>query len=144
MLRKLTLGTLLSSSILLGCGGQHLFTGDHPPELVGTYHLVLGSSCSDYGVRSDTLILHPDGTFEQHVVGKSDNHIDSSFQHWRYNAAGGSGHITLDKRLEFFVPERSQSATSSGVPTFEDLIVDAKPDPTIVVNPDSDCVYTKD
>jgi hypothetical protein len=101
------------------------------------------SSCQDYGVKSDILILHPDGTFDQHVVLNDGKQLDAAAQRWRYNADGNTCHVALDKRLEFFVPEHFGTSGGAGVPTLEVLLVEDGSPPVIVLHPDSDCVYSK-
>jgi hypothetical protein len=95
-------------------------------------------------LASDTLTLGSDGTFEQHVVLKDGRHFDATAQHWSYDPSPDSGHIALDKRLEFFTPEHTSTQVGHGVSTFEVLLVDVRSsEPTILLHPDSDCVYDK-
>jgi hypothetical protein len=68
---------------------------------------------------------------------------DAKAQHWRYNVDGNTEHIALDKRLEFFTPEYSNTRSGNGVETFEVLLVESGLEPVIVLHPDSDCVYEK-
>jgi C-terminal lipocalin-like domain len=134
---------LILLSTLGGCRNHKILTGDHPKELVGTWQLLIRSSCNQYGIQSDTLILHPDGTFDQHVMSRDGRGTDATAQHWRYNADGNTEHIALDKRLEFFTPENSNTRKGNGVETFEVLLVESGLEPVIVLHPDSDCVYEK-
>jgi hypothetical protein len=138
--------TLLFFSIALtGCRTHVALTGEHPPEMVGTWHLLIRSGCSEFGVISDTLILRADGTFDQHVVKKGGGRKDLTGQHWQYDAGKASdhGHIALDQRLEFFTPEISSAQAGDGAKTFEMLIVESTSEPVIVLHPDSDCIYSK-
>ena len=87
--------------------------------------------------------MNADGTFEQHVLSKDGKKIDLTGQRWKYDANSDAGDIELDKRLESFSSENFRGATAQGVGTFEVLIVETKPEPVIVLHPDSDCVYSK-
>lgn len=129
--------------ILTGCRKAKLPTGAHPQELVGSWELSIGSSCEDYGVAADTLILHPDGTFDQHLRLTNGKRLDVTGQHWQYDAVEDGGSIALDKRLEFFTPEHSNRHVADGVATFEVLIMKFNPQPEILLHPDSDCAYEK-
>jgi hypothetical protein len=142
MLPKL-ITILTLATVLAGCRRHHTLSGDHPPELIGTWQLLIRSSCADYGVKSDTWVLRADGTFDQHVVLNDGKRLDLATQHWRYEPSGDGGHIALDKRLEFFTPEHFGVQPGQGVGTFEMLIVDLDSEPVIVLHPDSDCVYSR-
>jgi hypothetical protein len=139
MLRKIILFVAVIGT-LSSCRNHKSPTGDHPRELVGTWQLLIRSSCSEYGIKSDQLILRPDGTFDQHIIPNNGKRIDTKEQHWQYQSDGNTGHISLDKRVESFTPEYSGS---QGVGIFETLIVEFKSEPVIVLHPDSDCVYSK-
>jgi len=142
MLRKIVLLAIVVGT-LLSCRSHKNLMGDHPSELVGTWQLLIRSSCTEYGLKSDQLVLHPDGIFEQHIISSSGKRNDVTGQHWQYQANGGTGHIALDKRLESFTPEFSGNSKGQSVATFEVLIVELKSEPVIVLHPDSDCVYNK-
>ena len=142
MLRKLMV-VLIVLGTLCACRRHKDLIGDHPLELVGTWQLLIRSSCDQYGIKSDTLNLRADGTFEQHVTSKDGKQTDLTGQHWKYDANGHTGDVELDKRLESFTPEHLGGPSGNAVGTFEVLIVDVKSEPVIVVNPDSDCVYSK-
>ena len=142
MLRKLS--TFLALCALCsGCWRHTQIIGEHPRELVGTWKLSIRSSCSEYGLTSDNLILRLDGTFDQHVILKDGRRLDALMQRWRYEPGSDYAHLTLDKRLEFFTPEHFSTRMGEGVSTFEVLLVDVRSEPTILLNPDSDCVYGK-
>ncbi len=142
MLRKIT-GVLILLGALSACRSHRAFIGDHPTELVGTWQLLIRSSCSEYGITADILVLHIDGTFEQSVGLRDGKQFERTGQHWRYYAGDGNGDIALDRRLEFFLPELSHTVISEGVPMSEVLLVEGGPAPVIVLHPDSDCVYRK-
>jgi len=139
-----TLGVLVVLGILCSCRQQTVLVGDHPKELVGTWQLLVRSSCNQYGVKSDALTLHADGTFDQQVIFDDGKRVSASAQHWDYNADGSHGHIALDKRLEFFEPELTQAKKGGSAGMFEVLLVDFQYEPVILLNPDSDCVYGKE
>jgi hypothetical protein len=67
MLRKLTI-TIILLSLIGGCRHLKPLVGDHPHELVGSWQLLIRSSCTQYSVASDLLVLRADGTFDQHVA----------------------------------------------------------------------------
>ena len=124
-----------------GCTRNKLLVGEHPTELVGNWKLLVRSSCDKYGVMADTLLFYSDGRFDQHVSMNDGRKFDLSAQRWSYDASDGHGHISLDKRLEFFRPEFPASRNAAGV--FEDLLMEYRSEPVIILNPDSDCVYVK-
>lgn len=124
-----------------GCTRNKLLVGEHPSELVGDWQLLIRHSCDTYGVKTDTLIMYADGSFDQHVAMNDGRKFDLSAQRWTYDASDGHGHISLDKRLEFFEPEYPASRNAAGFS--EDLLMEYKSDPVIILNPDSDCVYVK-
>lgn len=63
------------------------------------WNLHIGSDCANYDVASDRLILHPDGTFEQHTVSKRGFRYDTLAEKWEYSPAN---HVLLDSRKDFF------------------------------------------
>jgi hypothetical protein len=89
------------------------------------------------------MVLRADGTFDQHITLIDGRKIDVSAQRWQYNEEGGTRHIALDRRLEFFVPEHTHAAVGGGKSAFEVLLVEFDPEPVILLHPDSDCLYTK-
>jgi hypothetical protein len=140
MLRNLALVSILIG-MFSGCRHDRLLVGEHPSELVGAWRLLIRSSCTEYGVKADILVLYDDGRFDQHVTMNDGKHFDVAAQHWSYDSGGGTGHISLDKRMEFFAPE--DFGKSKGARTFEDLRLEFKSEPVIVLDPDSNCVYEK-
>lgn len=106
--------------------------------LVGEWNLHIGSDCSTYDVASDKLILHSDGTFEQHTVSKRGFHYDAPAEKWEYSP---ENHVFLNSRKNFF---NSQPANEFvGARMGEALIVDFKTPMVILLNPDENCFYTK-
>ncbi len=127
-----------------GCCKHKALVGDHPTELVGKWQLLIRSSCDQYGLKSDTMVIRPDGTFDQAVATNDDHSISQNGQHWQYFPDKDRGDISLDKRLEFFTPEHFGTSLGEGHSASEMLIVDYDGvSPVIVLNPDSDCVYVK-
>jgi len=67
MLRNLVVVAILVGT-LPTCRHLRALVGDHPPELLGKWRLLIRSSCEEYGLKADALMLHADGTFDQHVT----------------------------------------------------------------------------
>jgi hypothetical protein len=112
--------------------------------MIGAWQLLIRHSCDQFGVKSDTLALRSDGSFDQHVELANGTTMDLRSQSWHYNNDGTHGHISLDKRLEFFTPEMFGMRVGQGKQMSESLIVQLNPEePVILLNPDSDCVYIK-
>ncbi len=132
---------LASTSFLLlfmaACKRQ-VIRGEHPSELVGTWELVWGHDCRDYGLKSDTLVLHPDGTLEQHVIAKDARRWDSVGERWKYI---GDNAVSFDVRRNFFTSQTYDKLI--GLPEGEVLIVHFETPPVILLDPDSDCFYKK-
>jgi hypothetical protein len=143
MLRKVAV-TLIWTVLIMGCRHGKPLQGPHPPEMVGTWHLLIRHSCDQFGVKSDTLALHPDGSFDQHVVLANGKTIEMTAQSWDYGNDNTNGHIGLNKRMEFFLPDVLGTRVGEGKSTFESLIVQLNTEgPVILLNPDWDCVYVK-
>lgn len=106
--------------------------------LEGHWELALGHDCSDYGIRSDNLVLHSDGTLEQHFVSIYNQRYDTTNQHWSYSP---ENHVNFDIRRNFFTKQPPTEVI--GVPIPENLIVEFGNPPVILVHPDSDCFYRK-
>jgi hypothetical protein len=129
---------------LSGCRKHKALSGAHPAELVGKWQLLIRSSCNQYGLKSDTMVIRSDGTFDQTVITKDDHSISQNEQRWQYFPDKDRRDISLEKRLEFFTPEHFGNRTDEGHAVSEMLIVDyGGASPLIVLNPDSDCVYVK-
>jgi hypothetical protein len=127
-----------------GCRKHKALVGDHPTELVGKWQLLIRSSCDQYGLKSDTMVIRSDGTFDQTIATNDGHSVSQNEQHWQYFPDKDRGDISLDKRLEFFTPEHSATKTGAGHAVSEMLIVDYDGvSPVIVLHPDSDCVYVK-
>lgn len=122
---------------LVGC--THKRTNSEARSLlVGEWNLHLGRDCANYDVASDKLILHSDGTFEQHTVSKRGSHYNAPAEKWAFNP---DHDVFLDSRKDFF---NSQPANEFvGVRKGEGLIVDFRNPIVILLNPDQDCFYTK-
>lgn len=105
-------------------------------KLQGRWELVLGHDCSDYGIGSDVLILHSDGTFEQHFRSVSGQHYDTTNQRWSYSLDKS---ISFDSRKNFFTKQPPDSVVGTAI--HETLIVEFGNPNVIVLNPDSDCFY---
>lgn len=144
MTKRTVFAILVLIGCFSGCRKHKALVGDHPPELVGKWQLLVRSSCDQYGLKSDTMVIRPDGTFDQTIATKDGHSISQNRQHWKYYPDKDRGDISLDKRLEFFTPEYFATRTDEGHAVSEMLIVDYDGvSPVIVLNPDSDCVYIK-
>jgi hypothetical protein len=91
-----------------------------------------------YDVASDKLVLHSDGTLEQHTVSKRGFRYDAPAEKWEYSS---ETHVQLDSRKDFFNSQPSNEFV--GVRRPEVLIVDFRTPNIILLNPDQDCFYTK-
>ncbi|MGO9588415.1 MAG: hypothetical protein ACLP3K_00025 [Candidatus Acidiferrales bacterium] len=100
--------------------------------------MAFGDDCKGYGLKSDNLILRPDGTFDQIVVANDGRRFEGDAQHWDFVAPDS---IQFDKRRNFFTDQNYKDLV--GVPEFESLIVKFGSPPTILLDPGSDCFYTK-
>ncbi|HZE80483.1 MAG TPA: hypothetical protein VE604_06235 [Candidatus Polarisedimenticolia bacterium] len=58
----------------------------------------MGSDFASYDVASDKLVLHSNGTFEQHTVSKRGFRFDAPAEKWEYSPENG---ILLDSRKDF-------------------------------------------
>jgi hypothetical protein len=134
---------LFATFLITDCHHVKPLQGPHPQELSGTWQLLIRSSCDQYGVKSDTLVLRNNGSFDQHVSLSNGTRMDITAQSWTYDSDGTHSHIALDKRAEFFTPEMFGIRAGEGKQISESLIVQLNPEPVILLNPDWDCVYVK-
>ena len=119
--------------IVLTLVGCHTTPEQARQLLVGTYHLQRrGDECGK--VRSSTLVLRRDGTYDQHIEFDSGKIVDELNQPWTYD--GGvhfsNFRITATAELDEYAPETEAS-----------LLVDLKHPVVIVLNPHRDCFYTQ-
>jgi hypothetical protein len=137
MLRKVVAVNLVLLTLsCFGCKRRPALDPD--TALTGTWSMIFGSDCKDYGLKSDTLVLRPDGTLDQLVVAQDGRRFESVGQHWEFSAPSS---IQLNQRRNFFARQNYKELV--GVPEFEVLIVKFDSPPTILIHPDSDCFYTK-
>ena len=106
--------------------------------LAGRWELFLGQDCQDYGVRSDTLILHSDGRLEQHFVSTYNQRYDSTTEQWSYSPDNS---VNFDARRNFFSKQPPNEVI--GVREHETLIVEFGNPPVILTNPHSNCLYRR-
>jgi hypothetical protein len=137
MLRKLGSFVILFGLLGVSCT-RTPSVADANRMLSGDWELALGHDCRDYGIRSDNLALHPDGTFEQHFVSIYDQHYDSDRGHWSYSP---DNHINFDSRKNFLTKQPQEGV--AGMSVRENLITEFRKPPIILLNPDSDCFYRK-
>jgi hypothetical protein len=122
---------------IVGCN-QKRTSSEARSLLVGEWNLHIGSDCATYDVASDKLILHSDGTLEQHTVSKRGFRYDAPAEKWEYVPENG---VLLNSRKDFF---NSQPVNEFvGVRRAEGLIVDFRTPNVIILNPNQDCFYTK-
>jgi hypothetical protein len=126
-------------ALLAAVGCNHKRTDSEARSLLaGEWNLHIGSDCAMYDVASDMLILHSDGTLEQHTVSKRGFHYDAPSEKWDYVPENG---VLLNSRKDFF---NSQPVNEFvGARESEGLIVDFKKPMVILLNPKGDCFYTK-
>lgn len=151
MLLKLALvGSALLAFAMISCNREQRNERSRSAQLVGKWELQIRHDCKDYPIQSDIMILHPDGTFDQHTVTKDGRRIDSLGQHWAYMEKDS---VSLDKRRDWDIHsdpslrgtnrETSSPADQAGRAELQVLIVQFGSPPVILINPDSDCVYVK-
>jgi hypothetical protein len=151
MLLKLALGSLtLLGLCAASCNRQQENPEFRSAQLVGTWELEMRHGCESYPIRSDTMVLHPDGTFDQHTVAKDGELLDTTGERWAYMA---KNKISLDKRRDWDIHSdpslkrndtaNSRSGDPRGITELQVLIVQFGSPPVILINPDSDCVYVK-
>ena len=151
MLLKTVLGSLLLLGLYaVSCNKRQESPESRSAQLAGTWKLLMRHSCENYPIRSDTLVLHPDGTFDQHTGAKDGTLLDSFGQHWAYMERNA---ISLDKRrdwdphvdpsLKGSKSTRLSSNDPAGITELQVLIVQFGSPPVILISPNSDCVYVK-
>jgi hypothetical protein len=124
---------LLSS---FGCSRKEPSARERFLELQGTWGLLIRHDCEQSPIHSDTLTLHPDGTFDQETIMKDGRSIKSTAQRWTYMEKDS---ISLDRRKRW----DSYSDPPEGIAELEVLIVQFGTPPAILINPDEDCLYVK-
>jgi hypothetical protein len=102
--------------------------------LTGEWRLVVRSDCAHWGIDSDTLILHADGTMEQHLKLRNGKKYDSVQEHWEFLPDHS---ISLDRRLTVTDPQ------NAGTPQLDVLIVEFSQPPVILLNPHQNCFYER-
>jgi len=102
--------------------------------LTGKWRLVIKSDCENWGVESDTLILHSDGRMEQHLRLLNGKKYDSVKERWEYLPDNS---ISLDQRLTVSDPQ------NAGIPQLQVLILEFSDPPAIVLNPSENCFYER-
>jgi hypothetical protein len=58
--------------------------------------MVFGNSCKDYGLKSDTLVLHSDGTLDQFTVAQDGRRFEATGQHWKFSLPTRSNWIDAE------------------------------------------------
>jgi hypothetical protein len=67
-------------------------------ELQGTWELLIRHDCQGCPIRSDTLTLRPDGTFDQETIMTDGRSTRSEGQLWAYMEKNS---ISLNKRRDW-------------------------------------------
>jgi hypothetical protein len=133
--RVLTCAPLLALIIICGC--HKGFSSKQAKErLVGTYHLAgkAGEGCAASGVKSSTLVLRSDGTYDQHVEFASGEALDEVRQRWNYDGGVHFSNlrITAIGELHKYAPETEAS-----------LLVELSHPVIIFLDPSSECFYSQ-
>jgi hypothetical protein len=102
--------------------------------LVGRYAMEVGHDCASRGVRSSTLVLHPDGTYDQHVEFTNGKVVDEVGQAWSYD-----GHV----RFNNFRIAPTGDLNKDAPKTEASLNVELSHPLVIRISPSSDCYYTR-
>lgn len=152
MLHKIAFGcALLLGLNSTSCHEQQVSPEIRSKELVGTYDLAIRDGCNSYyPIRSDTLVLHPDGTFDQQLIAKDGRVYDSKGQRWAYME---EDHISLDQRIRWDdrpdttarndTKETQNPLDVEKVSQGEVLIVHFGSTPEILIDTQGNCVYAK-
>ena len=127
----LPLLAMLAVSMNCGCR-KGLSPEQAKQRLVGRYALGVGHDCAT--VRSSTLLLRLDGTYDQHIQFTSGEVMDEVGQPWSYD--GGvhfsNFRITSTGELQRYAPETEAS-----------LLVQFGHPVVILLSPSSDCFYSQ-
>ena len=116
----------ISAIVCFGCSKY--------PQLAGSYHLFPSGRCSSKTIASDQLILHENGTFEQHTVEITGEHYDRRDGKWRYL---GKNKIAMIGRADFF------SSDTTPTPTKNEEVLEIEPShPELIELPDG-CYYSR-
>ena len=93
---------LALASVLYGC--QH--SSQSADALYGRWKLQQPKGCEQPGIKSDSLLLHADGTMEQQVVFADGTEYSSKVEHWRFLPPNT---VASEKRLNVEVGPRGVS-----------------------------------
>jgi hypothetical protein len=104
-------------------------------QLEGRYHLVPREQCSLGEIRSDILVLHDSGIFEQHTFLKSGARYDSVSEKWKYV---GKKRIHLDAWNDF---SSATAAYSHGIK--KSIVLNVEPSHPQVIFAPNGCIYTQ-
>jgi hypothetical protein len=137
MLRKVKALSLIVC-VIPCCGCDRKPNLDRNFELPGRWTMVFGDDCNAYGIRSDTLVLRSDGTFDQFIVAQDGRRFDATGQRGKFSVPNS---IELNERRNFSTSQRYKKLVS--IPEFEVLLVKFDSPPATLVHPDSDCFYTR-
>ena len=128
-----TVIVLLCGLFVIGCNRQPSET-EAKRQLTGRWLLDTKHDCAYGPVASDELLLHEDGRLEQHLKLKDGRLFNSTEGHWSFIPKTNVG---LESRWDF------RTDVKEPVKGSESLIVEFGKDPVIVIDPDSNCFYSK-
>ncbi|MBI2682458.1 MAG: hypothetical protein HYX26_04450 [Acidobacteriales bacterium] len=114
----------------LGCSNRTLKKED----LVGEWRLVIGSDCRERQFALESLVLSENGSMTQRMKTNAGVINEFSDENWKYL---GENIVVLEGRRDFS-GVRGESYKRGG--EVLDLVSDP---PTILLSPDSDCMYVK-
>jgi hypothetical protein len=119
----------------MSCGCRSRLSSDQAKQrLVGRYVLAVGHDCVSSGVRSSTLVLRRDGTYDQRIEFTSSEVADQIGQAWSYD---GRVHLS-----NFRLPVTG--GLQKHTPTTEaSLRVELSHPVVILLDASSDCFYSQ-
>jgi hypothetical protein len=129
MLRKLAPIALVI--VLASCD-----TGADPATaarvLPGEYAFRPNNGCTYGPVKSDQLILYPNGTYDQHLRLQDGRSFDSTGQKWVFISRHNIG---MESRWDY------PAGAKAPIRESDSLVVEFSKPPVIVIDPDNNCFY---
>jgi hypothetical protein len=124
---------MLALSISCGCRSR-LSPEQAKQRLVGRYALSIGHDCASSGVRSSTVVLRPDGTYDQHIEFTSGEVVDQIGHAWSYDGGVHFRNFRITATAEI---QKHAPATEAS------LLVEFSHPVVILLDPSSDCFYSQ-
>ena len=128
-------GILTCGLVLVGCS-RNPSQAEAVRELSGHWVLHTERDCTYGPVKSDELRLYPDGRLGQHLTLRDGGKYDSENEHWSFTPPSSVG---LESRWDFHFSADAKAPSKES----ESLIVEFGSEPVIVIDPDSNCFYSK-